>query len=152
MMSSPRKPYTVTLMLACVLAASCSRLEPGKRKIQVPEGGVLLRGAGATFPAPLYERWFAEYQRLHPKVVVVYDRVGSGQGVKRFIGKSPELTADDAVDFAASDAAMTDAEMAEVEGGVQLLPVTAGALVLAYNLPGFAIDLRLSRATYTGIF
>ena len=151
-MSSPRKPYTVAMMLVCVLAASCSPPERGKPKIQVPEGGLLLRGAGATFPAPLYERWFAEYQRLHPKVLVVYDRVGSGQGVKRLIGKSPELTADDAVDFAGSDAAMTDAEMAEVEGGVQLLPVTAGTLVLAYNLPGFTIDLRLSRATYTGIF
>ncbi len=84
-------------------------------------------------------------------MAVEYDDVGSGEGVKRFIGKDKDLTEDDLVNFAASDAAMTDAEMAEVGRGVQLLPMTAGAVALAYNLPGLHGELKLSREAYTGI-
>jgi phosphate transport system substrate-binding protein len=113
---------------------------------------VLLQGAGATFPAPLYQEWFRAYQESHPKVAVAYDVVGSGAGVKRFIGKSTELKPEDAVDFGASDAAMTDGEMADVGRGVKLVPMTAGAVVLAYNLPELRGDLKLTREAYSGIF
>ncbi len=54
----------------------------------VPAGGVLLQGAGATFPSPLYEKWFGLYQADHPKDVITYDGVGSGEGIRRFIGRS----------------------------------------------------------------
>jgi phosphate transport system substrate-binding protein len=105
---------------------------------------VTLQGTGATFPAPLYQRWFAEYNKLHPEVRINYQPLGSGAGIKQFIDKL--------VDFAASDAAMNDAEIAQVKDGVVLLPMTAGSVVLAYNLPGFSGDLKLSRDAYTGIF
>jgi len=105
---------------------------------------ITLQGTGATFPAPFYQRWFAEYHKLHPEVQINYQALGSGAGVKQFTEKL--------VDFGASDAAMTDDEIKEVKGGVVMLPMTAGSVVLGYNLPGFTGDLRLSREAYVGIF
>ena len=102
-----------------------------------------LTGAGATFPAPLYQKWFKIYSVSHDGVQVGYQSIGSGGGVKNVIDRT--------VDFGASDAAMSPAEMAKVDGGVQLLPITAGCIVLAYNLQGVT-GLKLSRAAYAGIF
>ena len=102
-----------------------------------------LSGAGASFPAPLYQRWAVEYNKLQPKVQVNYQSVGSGAGVKQF--------SQGTVDFAASDAAMSDEEIAKVKQGVVMIPATAGSVVIAYNLPGVT-DLKLSRDAYAGIF
>jgi phosphate transport system substrate-binding protein len=104
---------------------------------------VKLHGGGASFPAPLYNKWFKGYSASHPDVQVDYQSVGSGGGKKSVIDRT--------VDFGASDAAMTDEEMARVQGGVQLLPMTAGAIVIAYNVEGVN-GLKLSRKAYTGIF
>lgn len=105
--------------------------------------GTQLQGAGATFPAPLYQRWIAEYIKTNPEVQINYQGVGSGAGIKQF---TQNLVA-----FGASDAAMTDNEIAAVKQGVVLIPATAGSVVLAYNLPGVT-DLKLSREAYSGIF
>lgn len=105
--------------------------------------GVKLQGAGASFPAPLYNKWFKSYGASNPDVEVDYQSVGSGSGKKSVIDRT--------VDFGASDAAMTDEEMARVPGGVQLLPMTAGSIVIAYNLDGVT-NLKLSRKAYSGIF
>ncbi|MBN8709642.1 MAG: phosphate ABC transporter substrate-binding protein PstS [Verrucomicrobia bacterium 61-8] len=102
-----------------------------------------LSGAGASFPAPLYQRWAAEYNKVNPSVQVNYQSVGSGAGVKQFTQGT--------VDFAASDAAMSDEEIAKVKNGVVMIPATAGSIVIAYNLPGVT-DLKLSRDAYAGIF
>lgn len=104
---------------------------------------VKLTGAGASFPAPLYSKWFKDYNAAHPDVQVDYQSVGSGSGIKNFINKT--------VDFGASDAAMTKEEMAQVAAGAQCLPMTAGAIVLSYNVPGIT-ELKLSREAYSGIF
>ena len=109
----------------------------------VHAAGTQLQGAGATFPAPLYQRWIAEYTKGNPNVQINYQGVGSGAGIKQF---TQNLVA-----FGASDAAMTDAEIAAVKQGVVLIPATAGSVVLAYNLPGVT-DLKLSREAYSGIF
>ena len=138
--------------LLLAVAASCSQSSPGAPTVAPPAGGVLLRGAGATFPEPLYKQWFAAYQEQHPKIAIAYDAVGSGVGVKRFIGTSKDVSDDERVDFGASDAAMSDAEIGEVERGVQLVPATAGAVALAYNLPAVRADLKLSREAFCGIF
>src|SRR5262245_11227711 len=103
-----------------------------------------LRGAGATFPAPLYEKWIAAFQRQNPDMTITYESVGSGEGQKRFLAN--------AVDFGASDAALSDEQLAAVKPGAQLVPVTAGIIVLAYNMPGLGGDLRLSRDVLVGIF
>jgi phosphate transport system substrate-binding protein len=102
-----------------------------------------LQGAGATFPAPLYQRWIAEYTKANPDLQINYQGVGSGAGIKQFT--------QNLVSFGASDAAMKDEEIAAVKQGVVLIPATAGSIVLAYNLPGVE-NLKLSREAYAGIF
>jgi len=102
-----------------------------------------LNASGATFPAPLYQRWFIEYNQKAGDIQVNYQAIGSGSGIKQF---TEGLT-----DFGASDAAMTDEEMSKVEGGVQLLPMTAGSIVVSYNLPGVK-ELKLSRDVLADIF
>jgi len=103
-----------------------------------------LTGSGASFPFPLYGQWFKDYSKAHQDVIIDYQAKGSGAGIQDFINKT--------VDFAASDAAMTDEEMARVKDGVQLLPMTAGTIVLSYNLPGGPEELKLSREAYPKIF
>lgn len=98
---------------------------------------------GASFPAPLYQKWFKAYDQAHPGVQVEYSSAGSGGGVKAVI--------DHTADFGASDVAMTPEEISQVPEGVCLFPMTAGSIVLAYNLP--EVDgLRLSREAYVAIF
>ncbi|MEA5509931.1 phosphate ABC transporter substrate-binding protein PstS [Crocosphaera sp. UHCC 0190] len=107
------------------------------------EGNVSLTGAGASFPAPLYQNWFVQLNKEVPQLQVNYQSVGSGAGVEQFTAGT--------VDFGASDVAMKDEEIAKVSKGVLMLPVTAGSIVFAYNLPGVE-GLKLSREAYVGIF
>jgi phosphate transport system substrate-binding protein len=128
-----RKIGLVSISLAGWLAAASA--DPGK---------VTLQGSGATFPAPLYQRWFAEYTKAHPEVQVNYQPIGSGAGIKQFT--------DGLTNFGASDAAMTDEQIAAVKDGVLLLPMTAGSIVLSYNVPGAPAEVKLSREAYVAIF
>ena len=105
------------------------------------QAGVSLSGAGASFPAPIYQRWAQDFN-AKTGVQVSYQSVGSGSGVKQFIAET--------VDFGASDAAMDDKELAEVKRGAVMLPMTAGSIVLAYNAP--VEGLKLPRAVYPKIF
>jgi len=130
-----------SVLLVCIAMASASLLG---RSAAHGADNITLQGTGATFPAPFYQRWFAGYHNLHPEVQINYQALGSGAGVKQFTDKL--------VDFGASDAAMTDDEIKQVQGGVVMLPMTAGSVVLGYNLPGFTGDLRLSREAYAAIF
>lgn len=109
----------------------------------VPAVAQQLSGAGASFPAPLYQRWAADFAKANPGFQVNYQSVGSGAGVKQFTQGT--------VDFGASDAAMSDPEIAKVSRGVVLIPATAGSIVVAYNLPGVK-ELKLSREALAGIF
>jgi len=128
----------------------CKAPENSAPALRAPAGGILIKGAGATLPSLLYKHWFASYNNIHHDTVIGYDIVGSGEGIRRFIGNN--VKEEDRVDFGASDAAMRDEEMAQVPKGVVLLPATAASVVLAYNLPGFEGDLKLSRRAYAGIF
>lgn len=113
----------------------------------LPAGGAAaelrLIGSGASFPFPLYSAWFKAFSKATAGVTVDYQAKGSGAGIQDFINRT--------VDFAASDAGMTDEEIAKVPGGAVLLPMTAGEIVLAYNLPGVK-ELRLPRDVYADIF
>jgi len=104
---------------------------------------VTLNGAGASFPAPVYQKDFQQLKGKYPELTVNYQSVGSGAGVKQF--------SQDLVDFGASDVAMKDDEIKAVNGNVLMLPVTAGSVVVAFNLPGIE-TLNLSRTTYVDIF
>ena len=117
---------------------------PAKAAEPVAKAGpVTLQGSGASFPAPLYSRWFREYGEKNKDVRVNYQSTGSGAGIKAFIAGQ--------TDFGASDAAMTDDEIKEAKDNVILLPMTAGSIVLAYNLEGVT-ELKLTREEYVGIF
>jgi len=118
--------------------------EGSNRIAQVPlQGEVALNGAGASFPAPLYQNWFVTINQIFSKLLINYQSTGSGAGVEQFIQGT--------IDFGASDVAMSDEDMARVSRGVLLLPMTAGSIVMAYNLPGVE-GLKLSREAYVGIF
>ncbi|OLU17529.1 MULTISPECIES: phosphate ABC transporter substrate-binding protein PstS [unclassified Pseudomonas] len=103
-----------------------------------------LTGSGASFPAPIYLTWFKDFSKNTPGVTVDYQSKGSGAGVQDFLNKT--------VDFAASDSAMKEEDIAKVAEGVQLLPMTAGEIVLAYNLPGNPKGVKLPRDVYSNIF
>lgn len=103
-----------------------------------------ITGSGATFPAPLYQRWASDFGKANPEVSVNYQGVGSGAGIKDFLSNLN--------DFGASDVGMSDEEIAKANGNVMMLPATAGTLVLAYNVPGVQSGLKLSRDVYVGLF
>lgn len=136
----------VFFILAVVALPLCIGCQPSNSS-DVGSGAVgqsiRLQGAGASFPAPLYLKWFKKFSEANPGVQVDYQSVGSGSGVKSFL--------DQTVDFGASDAAMSNEEIERAPDGVRLIPLTAGAIVLAYNLPNVD-SLQLTRLAYTGIF
>jgi phosphate transport system substrate-binding protein len=127
-------------LIACLfgVVASLSSINPASA-----EEKIKLIGSGASFPAPIYSAWFKSFSKAHPNATIDYQAKGSGAGVLDLINKT--------VDFAASDAAMKPEEIAKVQGGVVLLPLTAGEIVLAYNLPGVK-GLKLPRDVYPDIF
>src|SRR5215831_15907921 len=126
-----------TIAIAVVLTAAMS-------PIKVTAQEVKLIGSGASFPFPIYSAWFKDFSKKNNGVTVDYQAKGSGAGIQDFTNRT--------VDFAGSDAAMTDEEIAKVADGVVLLPVTAGEIVLAYNLPGAPKELKLPRDVYPEIF
>jgi phosphate transport system substrate-binding protein len=140
----PAPPRVRVIVAALVAALLVGAGGPSLAPAVDPQARTVLRGAGATFPAPLYEKWIQTYQRENPGVVINYDAVGSSEGQRRYLA--------DSVDFGASDAALRDEQMAAVKAGARLVPVTAGLVVLAYNVPGLTGPLRLSREVYAAIF
>ena len=140
-------PLAGGLVLFCLGCAKDSTAggaagQTGTATQEVTEA-VTLQGSGASFPAPIYSRWFREFSTKAPNVRVNYQATGSGAGVKAFI--------EGQTDFGASDAAMTDDEIKQANGNVSLIPVTAGNIVLGYNLPDVKA-IKLSRKAYVGIF
>src|SRR5437763_14286725 len=92
----------------------------------VTKGDVRLQGAGATFPAPIYQRWVAEYQKAHPDVKIDYQAIGSGGGIKGITERT--------VDFGASDAPMSAKELSAAGADVVQIPTDAAAELTSYNL------------------
>jgi phosphate transport system substrate-binding protein len=103
----------------------------------------LITGAGASFPYPLYAKWFSEYKKFDPSVEINYQSIGSGGGVRQFLAGT--------TDFGASDAPMTEAEMAQAKVKILHIPMTLGAVVLSYNIPGVS-TLRLTADVIADIF
>jgi phosphate transport system substrate-binding protein len=111
----------------------------------VPSGNVNLTGAGATFPAPLYQVWFEEYGAQHPNIKIDYQAIGSGGGIKNITAQT--------VDFGATDAAMKDEEIAALPAGTKMahIPTALGAVVVIFNSPGIT-ELKLDGPTTANIF
>src|SRR5271166_3529755 len=127
----------LTMVMAAMFALA-SQILPA------PAADLRLIGSGASFPFPLYSAWFKDFSKKTAGATVDYQAKGSGAGIQDLINKT--------VDFAASDAAMTPEQIAQVKDGVVLLPMTAGEIVLAYNLPGQPKNLKLPRDVYPDIF
>src|SRR5215475_622461 len=104
---------------------------------------MLINGAGATFPYPLYSKWFDEYAKVDPSVRFNYQSIGSGGGQKQITAQT--------VDFGASDGPMSDENLAKAPGKLLHLPTVAGAVVVTYNLPD-GPELKLDGDTIAGIF
>ena len=107
-------------------------------------GSLELRGGGSTFAAPLYQRWISIFAEQHSNIRISYAVTGSGEGIRGFLAEE--------LDFAGSDAALSDEQMDLVKRGAQLVPATAGVIVLAYNIKGLTGPLKLPREVYEGIF
>jgi phosphate transport system substrate-binding protein len=99
-------------------------------------GQTTLNGAGATFPYPMYSKWFSDYHKLHPEVEINYQSIGSGGGIRQVLAQT--------VDFGAADVTMTDEQLSQAKVKILHIPTVLGAVVPAYNVPGVPGDLRFS--------
>jgi phosphate transport system substrate-binding protein len=104
----------------------------------------LINGAGATFPYPLYSKWFSDYQKIDPEIQINYQSIGSGGGIQQFLKKT--------VNFGATDAPMNEEQLKKAESPVLHIPTVLGAVVVTYNLPGVASGLKLDHETISEIF
>ena len=103
-----------------------------------------LNGAGATFPYPMYSKWFSEYNKLHPDVQINYQSIGSGGGIRQVLNGT--------VDFGASDGPMTDEQLKEAKTKLLHIPTVMGAVVPAYNVPGVTGEIKFTPEALAGIF
>jgi phosphate transport system substrate-binding protein len=107
-------------------------------------GQTQLNGAGATFPYPMYSKWFSEYNKLHPDVQINYQSIGSGGGIRQVLNGT--------VDFGASDGPLTDEQLKEAKTKILHIPTVLGADVPAYNVPGISGEIKFTPEALTGIF
>ena len=111
-------------------------------------GQTTLNGAGATFPYPMYSKWFSEYHKIHPDIEINYQSIGSGGGIRQ--------VTEGTVEFGASDMPMTDEQLREAADKLKTrvlnLPTVLGAVVPAYNIPGVTAELKFTPDLLAGIF
>jgi phosphate transport system substrate-binding protein len=103
-----------------------------------------LNGAGATFPNPIYSKWFSEYNKLHPEVQINYQSLGSGAGIRQLLSGT--------VDFGASDGPMSDEQLKQSKVKILHIPTVMGAVVPAYNVPGVSGEVKFTPEVVAGIF
>ena len=159
-----RHVFLISLALTALLLAGCGAVtspvtvvqtvevekvitatpEPMTEEAMAPAGSIQLTGAGATFPFPLYSRWFYEYAFVDPAVRFNYQSIGSGGGIR-------QLT-EGTVDFGASDAPMNDDELAAAKAKVLHFPTVIGAVAVTYNLEGVDTALRFTPDVLADIF
>ncbi len=107
-------------------------------------GQTTLNGAGATFPYPMYSKWFSEYNKLHPDVQINYQSIGSGGGIRQVLNGT--------VDFGASDGPMSDEQLAQSKTKILHIPTVLGAVVPAYNVPGVGGEVKFTPEALAGIY
>src|SRR6202162_5524085 len=107
-------------------------------------GQTTLTGAGATFPYPIYSKWFSEYHKLHSDVQINYQSIGSGGGIRQVNAGT--------VGFGGRDMPMTDKQLQEAKRTTLNIPTVLGADVPAYNLPGVNVELKFTPEALAGIF
>lgn len=132
MLKSLHKKFLALALLASVATASSA------------SAATLINGAGATFPYPLYSKWFSEYAKVDTSVQFNYQSIGSGGGIKQIMAET--------VDFGASDKFLSDKELAAAPGKILHIPTVMGAVVATYNLPGFDQGVKLTAENLADIF
>ncbi|MEP6912158.1 MAG: phosphate ABC transporter substrate-binding protein PstS [bacterium] len=137
-LKSPRIAAVLLITSLVLLGFGCSGGGPGAGD------EIKLQGAGATFPNPLYQKWISEYGKLHSNVLIDYQSIGSGGGIKQIQAQT--------VDFGASDAPMTDAELKGSPGELLHIPTVLGAVVVTYNVTSITQPLQLSQEVLADIF
>ena len=130
----------VSAVLLLLAAIACNNNGSGGSG----SGSVSLQGAGASFPSPLYQKWLSEYGKLHSNIRIDYQSIGSGGGIKQL----KEQT----VDFGASDAPMSDADLKSAPGEILHIPTVLGAVVITYNLEGVKQPLKFSSEVLADVF
>ncbi|MBE0604339.1 MAG: phosphate ABC transporter substrate-binding protein PstS, partial [Deltaproteobacteria bacterium] len=126
------------LAVAVILMALSFVIVPGA------SAELAINGAGATFPYPLYSKWFYEYSNANPGVKFNYQSIGSGGGIKQITAGT--------VDFGASDAPMTEEELGKLPGPILHLPTAIGAVSVVYNIQGAGSGLKLTQDVLAEIF
>jgi len=109
-----------------------------------PARQILINGAGATFPYPMYSKWFDEYHRKFPNIQINYQSIGSGGGIRQIL--------EGTVDFGASDGPMTDEQLKQAKTKILHFPTVLGADVAAYNIPGITEELNFTSDALAAIF
>ena len=107
-------------------------------------GQTKLNGAGATFPYPMYSKWFSEYHKLHPDIEINYQSIGSGGGIRQ--------VSEGTVEFGASDMPMNDEQLKAAKSKILNIPTVLGAVVPVYNIPGVSAELKFTPSILAGIF
>jgi len=127
----------------CSLPAAAALFLMGALAASAFAQTVQLNGAGATFPAPIYTKWFSEYHKLHPNVQINYQAIGSGGGIRQITERT--------VDFGATDGPMT-VEQIQAAPGILHFPTVLGAVVPIYNVPGVDVELKFTGPLLADIF
>jgi phosphate transport system substrate-binding protein len=112
--------------------------------VALAQGTVLLNGAGATFPGPIYTKWFDVYHQAHSNIQINYQAIGSGGGIRQLLAGT--------VDFGASDGPMSDEQLASAKIKVLHFPTVLGAVVPSYNVPGVTGELNFTQYALAGIY
>ena len=134
-MINDSKPIAMLLLVCAFVLNACSGSTSSE---------VRLQGAGATFPNPIYQKWFSEYNKAHANLKFDYQSIGSGGGIRQ--------VSEGTVDFGGSDAPMKDEDLKAAKGEILHIPTVLGADVITYNLPEVSTELKLTPETIAGIF
>jgi len=140
------KRQLTILVVSIALALTCSLAFRGSNThaAPVPDPNTMLNGAGASFPYPIYSKWFSDYNKLHPDVEINYQSIGSGGGIKQLLSGT--------VDFGASDAPMTDDQLGQSKTKILHFPTVLGAVVPSYNITGVSQELNFTPEVLVGIY
>jgi len=134
---------TIAITAVCLVLSSCSP-NTSSDSAAGDASQVLINGAGATFPYPIYSKWFDEYHRKFPNIQINYQSIGSGGGIRQVL--------EGTVDFGASDQPMTDEQLQQAKTKILHFPTVLGAVVAAYNVPGISEELSFTPEAFAGIF
>jgi phosphate transport system substrate-binding protein len=134
----------ITILAVLLAAFACKPAETNAPSTTAAGATIQINGAGATFPYPIYSKWFDEYHTTHPNAQVNYQSIGSGGGIKQLSAQT--------VFFGATDGPMNDAQLKSAPGAILHFPTVLGGVVPIYNLPGLTQQIRFSGATLAGIY